>query len=393
MPLDIKEDRTVAVPPSLQRSRCRPIVPGMKPVSPSEPRFGRLRAALLAAVVLTLAGSARSTVAQTTPPAPRAERFSVNPLLTVESSPSLGGNVNGPTVIRVPDWVENPLGRYYMYFANHMGEFVRLAYADTLTGPWRIHEPGVLHVRETALYRLQPDPPGPRADFYTHVASPEIFVDHERQRLLMWFHGWWTNGERWPDTLPAARAWAREHGYGQFTQVAESADGLQFTARPTITRTSYLRVFEQGDHLYGVSRLGVVSRSADPLAEFQLGLSLFRDGPYAGKLRHLALVPRDDELLVFFTAIGDAPERVLMSTVSLIGDWTTWRASEAIEVLRPEATYECVDLPNLPSEGGDIDVPAQQIRDPFVFEEDGRAYLFYATCGEQGIAGARLELP
>jgi hypothetical protein len=270
---------------------------------------------------------------------------------------------------------------------------VRLAYADALTGPWRIHEPGVLHVSETAFYRPQPDPPGARADFYTHVASPEILVDHERRRLVMWVHGWWTNGERWPDTLPAARAWAREHGYAQFTQVAESADGLQFAARPTITLTSYLRVFKQGDQLFGVSRLGVLSRSADPLAEFELGPSLFPDGPYAGKVRHLALVPRDDELLVFFTAIGDAPERVLMSTVSLTGDWTTWRASEAIEVLRPEATYECVDLPNLPSEGGDIDVPAQQIRDPFVLEEDGRAFLFYATCGEQGIAGAALELP
>ena len=326
-------------------------------------------------------------------PAVGADRFTQNPLITVATSASLGGNVNGPTVMRVPDWVDRPLGRYYMYFANHMGDFVRLAYADALTGPWRIHEPGVLHVRETAFYRPQPDPPGPRADFYTHVASPEILVDHERQRLVLWVHGWWTNGERWPDTAPAARAWAREHRYGQFTQAAESADGLHFTVHPAITRASYLRVFEQSDQLYGVSRLGVVSRSADPLAEFEIGSSLFREHPYAGRVRHVALVHRGDQLLVFFTAIGDAPERVLVSRVSLIGDWTTWRASEAVEVLRPEASYECVDLPNLPSGGGDIDVPAQQIRDPFVFEEDGRAYLFYATCGEQGIGGARLELP
>ena len=86
-----------------------------------------------------------------------ATRFLQNPLITVDSSPSLGGNVNGPTVIRVPDWVERPLGRYYMYFANHVGAFIRLAYADDITGPWRIHEPGVLHVRDTAFYRPQPD--------------------------------------------------------------------------------------------------------------------------------------------------------------------------------------------------------------------------------------------
>ena len=63
-----------------------------------------------------------------------ATRLSQNPLITVDTSPSLGGNVNGPTVIRVPDWIDRPLGRYYMYFANHMGEFIRLAYADAITG-------------------------------------------------------------------------------------------------------------------------------------------------------------------------------------------------------------------------------------------------------------------
>ena len=84
-------------------------------------------------------------------------RFKQNPLITTRTSKSLGTNVNGPTVIRVPAWVQKPLGRYYMYFANHMGEFIRLAYADAITGPWKIHEPGVLHVRDTAMDRPGPD--------------------------------------------------------------------------------------------------------------------------------------------------------------------------------------------------------------------------------------------
>jgi hypothetical protein len=54
-----------------------------------------------------------------------ATRLAQNPLITVDTSVSLGGNVNGPTVIRVPDWVGRPLGRYYMYFANQKGEFIR----------------------------------------------------------------------------------------------------------------------------------------------------------------------------------------------------------------------------------------------------------------------------
>jgi hypothetical protein len=35
-------------------------------------------------------------------------RLKQNPLITVETSASLGDNIDGPTVIRVPDWVERP---------------------------------------------------------------------------------------------------------------------------------------------------------------------------------------------------------------------------------------------------------------------------------------------
>ena len=323
-------------------------------------------------------------------PAWRVRRLPQNPLITVRSSPSLGGNVNGPTVMRVPAWMDRPLGKYYMYFANHMGDSIRLAYADAIGGPWRIHEGGVLQVRDTAFWRAQPDPPETLADFYTHVASPEILVDGPARRMLLWVHGWWTSGERWPADPRAARAWARQKGYGQFTQVAESRDGLRFSVQPAITRTSYLRVFRRGGMFYGVSRLGLVSRAHDPLAPFEAGSNLFTGTPYAGRVRHVALWPHGERLDVFFTAIGDAPERVLVASVNLASDWTTWRASATRDVLTPEASYECVDLPNAPSASGDIDVPVRQIRDPFLFEDEGRVYLFYATCGEQGIAAAEI---
>ena len=343
----------------------------------------------LALLLLALPGGA---LAQSPPPQV-ATRFAQNPLITVDSAPSLGGNVNGPTVIRVPDWVERPLGRYYMYFANHMGEFIRLAYADAVTGPWTVYAPGVLHVRDTAFHRPQPDPPETRADFYTHIASPEILLDPAAKRIVLWFHGWWTNGERWPADPVAARAWARERGYGQFTQAAESSDGLHFTARPAITKTSYLRVFSHQGAFYGLSRLGQVLRASTPLAAFEPGPQAFRGGTYANRVRHLALVRRGSRLLVFFTAIGDAPERVLMSTIDLTADWRSWLATSPVEVLRPDTTGECAHLPIAPSAPGDVDVPVRQLRDPFVFEDEGRSVLFYAFCGEQGIAAAALTLP
>ena len=58
----------------------------------------------------------------------------------------MGANVQGPSLIRVPDWLPDPLGHYYLYFADHKGSYIRLAYADALQGPWYIHSPGSLQL-------------------------------------------------------------------------------------------------------------------------------------------------------------------------------------------------------------------------------------------------------
>jgi hypothetical protein len=349
----------------------------------------QLRGLCCSAAFVAAAASYQS--AQGRPASVTARRLPQNPLITINSSPSLGDNVNGPSIIRVPGWVQRPLGRYYMYFAHHMGAFIRLAYADRIEGPWRIHEPGVLPVADTAFYRQQPDPPENLENFYTHVASPEVFVDEANRRLVMWFHGWFTDGQRWPAGEPAARAWAQKNGYGQFTQAAESPDGLTFAVKPAITRTSYLRVFPREGGLYGMSRLGLVLRSSDALSAFEAGPNPFAGSPYAGRVRHVAVLRRGTIVYVFFTAIGDDPERVMMTTLDLSADWTAWRASDAVEILRPEASYECPGLPGGPSAAGDVKGPVKQLRDPAVFEEGGRTFLFYSICGEQGIAGAELN--
>ena len=110
-------------------------------------------------------------------------------------------------------------------------------------------------------------------------------------------------------------------------------------------------------------------------------------------MRHVGLLHKGTRLYVFFTAIGDAPEQVLLSTIDLAGDWTTWRASTPVPVLRPETAYECRELSDAPSLAGDVEERVKQVRDPFVFEDEGRTYLFYSICGEQGIAAAELVLP
>jgi len=320
-----------------------------------------------------------------------ATRFRENPLITLRSSPIIGDNANGPTVIRVPSWVARPLGRYYMYFAHHSGSFIRLAYADSLRGPWTVHDGAVLPVDRTAFFRPQPDPVNSPPGVYTHLASPEIYIDEARQRLILWVHGMWTEGQRWPEDRADAARWVQARGYAQFTQAAESTDGLSFRTHPAITKQSYLRVFRHQGTLYGMARLGQMLRASDPLEVFEPGASPFAGSPYAGRVRHVALLPDGGTLHVFFSAIGDAPEEILHTTIALEGDWRQWRIGAVDKVLHPEAPYECTELPTVRSEVGEIDRPARQLRDPAVIRDGGTAYLFYTFCGEQGIAGAEVR--
>lgn len=316
-------------------------------------------------------------------------RFPENPLLTVSGSPSVGDNVNGPSIIRVPPWVKKPLGRYYMYFAHHKGQYIRLAFADSLRGPWKVYEPGVLNVSSTAFFRPQPDPPNSGLP-YTHVASPELFVDNAHKKIVMWVHGYSTQGQRWPEAPVDAQQWLRSHGYGQYTQSAESVDGLNYEMHPAITKQSYLRVFKRAGQFYGMARLGQLLRAKDPSSSFELGSNPFRDGPYANRVRHVALLPHKNYLDVFFSAIGDAPEKILHTTIPMMGDWTQWRATEYEEVLTPQTKYECPEMPTVPSQSGEIYGPAKQLRDPALFHEGDKVYLFYTVCGEQGVGGAEI---
>src|SRR5439155_21453791 len=105
---------------------------------------GDLFFVLFASIGLTFIGSLTSRSPEAAQPARAptvtATRLPQNPLVTVRSSASPGDNIDGPTVIRVPSCIALPLGRDYMYFAQHMGAHIRLPYPDAIAGPWKIYE-------------------------------------------------------------------------------------------------------------------------------------------------------------------------------------------------------------------------------------------------------------
>lgn len=318
----------------------------------------------------------------------RITRLLDRPIIGPDLHESLGPNIQGPSLIRVPDWVPNPLGRYYLYFADHKGSWIRLAYADALTGPWRIHAPGALHLNDSH-FPTTPPPATPeqlaavearmrRAGMIIshnvlteattpHIASPDMHVDHARRRIVMYFHGL--------------------EGVGhQASRVALSADGITFAARPEILGRTYMRIWPHQGQTYAMAMPGVLSRSADGLSGFVEGPTLFNPN-----MRHAALLVRGTTLHVFWTQVGDAPESILHSTIDTSGDWSTWRETPAQIVLKPEHNWEGADAPVVPSVRSTAYGHVNQLRDPAIFEEDGRVFLLYAVAGESGIAIAEIK--
>ncbi len=323
-------------------------------------------------------------------PSVRVERLLDAPIITPATHPSIGENIQGPSLIRVPEWVADPLGKYYLYFADHKGRYIRLAYADEVTGPWQVHEPGSLQIADSYFPTEPPPVPEGELDAYAeeipgssnerkklphsllkeatmpHIASPDVHVDEANKRIVMYFHG-----------LDGFKT--------QLTRVALSNDGIRFQARPEKLGKTYLRAFRHDGMMYGIAMPGQVYRSADGLSSFEQGPLLFNPD-----MRHCALLRRGETLYVFWTQVGDAPESILLSTIDLSKPWMEWSETEPVEVLRPERDWEGAEQPIEPSMRSVAYGPVNQLRDPAIFEEDGRAYLLYAVAGEAGIAIAEV---
>ncbi|MEE1563604.1 MAG: hypothetical protein V1249_01375 [Acidimicrobiales bacterium] len=320
---------------------------------------------------------------------PSIERLLDAPIVGPDSHPTMGSNIQGPSVLSVPEWIEEPLGRLYLYFADHKGTYIRLAFADQVAGPWVVHAPGALQLVDSgfptepfevsdeeldAIRSRYEDvlgfdrmPSDLRGDLtIPHVASPDVHVDEAAGEVVCYFHGLAELGR-------------------QASKVAVSTDGITFSVLPGEVPHTYLRAFLHDGATYGLAMPGVVYRSTDGRTGWEQGPILFgRD------MRHSAVTVRDGTLHVFWTRVGDAPESILHSTVDLDGDWGRWRASKPAEVLRPERPWEGADLPVEPSIRGAAEGPVRQLRDPALFEDGGRTFLFYAVAGESGIGVAEI---
>ena len=195
-----------------------------------------------------------------------------------------------------------------------------------------------------------------------HIASPDAHVDMPGQRIVMYFHG-----------LDAVGT--------QVTRVATSRNGIDFNAQPEVLGRPYMRAFAHDGMTYAMAMPGQFYRSKDGMHGFEPGPVLFNPN-----MRHSAVIKRCGELWVFWTQVGETPERILLSRLDLTGDWHGWKESAPIEILRPERSWEGADALLVPSVRRTAYGQVNQLRDPAIFEENGRVYLLYAVAGESGIA-------
>jgi hypothetical protein len=197
----------------------------------------------------------------------------------------------------------------------------------------------------------------------------------------MWTHGWWTNGERWPLNGGEARAGER---------VAAAVRNRAIDRRPALRAASGITVSaisasSRWTVIYTAWRVSVSCCDRRSAHDLRTDPTV-KGGPY----RSSATSRPSCAAAASVFHRHRRCERILVSTIDLAGDWQGWKASAPVELLRPEASYECADLSTAPSAAGEIEGKARQLRDPGIFEEAGKGFLFYSICGEQGLAAAEL---
>ena len=351
----------------------------------------------------------------------------------------IGRSVSGPSVIPAPAWIEphHRLGRYYCYFAQHTGKIIRIAVADTPTGPWRTTGTAIIDVADS--------------DGFDHVASPDVQFDPVHERIVMcvhllsfFFRGFLFLRSPRPSLCCSSSSSLLPHRYfhspiqtkmpfrSQMTFCATSADGVHFSAmrwRPKIPAQPplsvmdaplpkqylgrfYFKTFTLRGQIYALARNNrhgaiLYRKPGSAIHGDPVGPWVRRPGGTAvralPRMRHAAVnVSRDETTLhIFYSRVGDAPEGIYVVDFNVANkDWKDWKqAGKPRLVMLPQYRWEGGHAFPSPTTYGArsptcVSRPAADIRDPCLLKmESGRVWLFYAGGGEGGIGVTEIKMP
>tara|TARA_A100001015_G_scaffold74947_1_gene83181 strand:+ start:1094 stop:2683 length:1590 start_codon:yes stop_codon:yes gene_type:complete len=264
-------------------------------------------------------------------------------------------NINGASLIKVPDWITNPLGKYYLYFASHTGKYIRLAYSDCLTEPFKIYDGEVLRLTDTTCK--------------THIASPDVHIDDKSKKIKMYYHGDTNNFQE--------------------SFISESNDGLSYTNNPKPLGLFYFRVFRYNDKFYSIAKNknedSIIYESDNWDGEYKPLFTLLPNS------RHTATLVKDDILYIFYTTVGESPESIYYCKIKLADSVNNWDVIDNKKLTKPTFEFEGAGSDLIPSNFGSSTLrwgekKLNELRDPCIYREGDDLFLLYSFNGEGGIA-------
>ena len=132
---------------------------------------------------------------------------------------------------------------------------------------------------------------------------------------------------------------------------------------------------------------GFIYKNTGDIDEYTEIKSLFPN-----KIRHSGVFLIEDTLYVFYSLVADTPEKIYVSTIELNTNVEDWKETPPIEVIRPSLDWEGSKLPLQHSSRSSINIPVNQLRDPYIFQDNDDLYLLYTVKGESGIGICNIEI-
>jgi hypothetical protein len=260
-------------------------------------------------------------------------------------------NINGPCLIKVPEFIINPLGKYYLYFAHHKGKYIRMAYSDNILGPYKLYEPGTLHLSDISGY--------------DHIASPDVIIDYMNSEIIMYYHCKYNNGKTPQSTFHAI-----------------SKDGLNFfnPINNINILHPYFRYFKFKEQEYGIAMYGLSSS----ILMKKNNNTWEVISKLLPKSRHTHVIVLKERIFILYSIVGDNPEHIMFCELIIHDDKI--EIINNMSLIFPQYSYEHMNIKSEPSQYGAEYKEVNQLRDPYIIEEDNILYIMYTVGGEQGIA-------
>ncbi len=318
-------------------------------------------------------------------------------------------NINGPCLVKLPDWLPHSErisanANYYLYFAHHHGKYIRLAWAEHLEGPYQLVTQSTIvpNPQETVLSLSTVKMQNDEMRINGHVASPCVIVDHKNKIFKLFFHAY---------GLPTKT----NKRMGQKTFLATSSNGLYFgkNVSPVSLGDSYFTPFNIRNRWYAFSNGGFLYRApsaGETVIPFNYDYTkdlwerksrFFKEAlevyskerkldPAIG-VRHLSQWINGNTMYVFFSSRTDTPERIYWASVDISDeDFRKWHIRHVELLMQAEKDWEGGHLKPRIAVGGYAKEPINEVRDPFIFNDNGQLYMFYCAGGERGIGMVRI---